>query len=625
MKKPYLFFIFLFKTCIVHGSYETIEFPYYTHENLTKINAYNHKIMELHAEKEDIKKINLRKKHIPLIIFFDPENAETAIKKRTPTHTSIQLKLIALAEADFTPPILLNESILTNLLHNITHKESRLLSFKIEQLEQTYSIYKVLDTQLILLIPHWFKEHYSLKEYFSNITQISLHEIDTKQPSKVDIKNNIKNILNHFTRTFNLKKTDAIFDFYFLGHGGLSKKIVGIHKKILLEMLTFLKNHIRTGVVNIASCYAGGQKIHWLNKRLDSLPFHMIVSSIGETVTISPPYKSQYQKSFTQLIKYFFNDAAYLEYNTTLETTSFLHLIDSFLEFCFIRQGSIHQSEYLPCFKLKESSVIDVPRNTPGFFIIDRHNAHKELRIPPNTHTIVLLTSNINKIIISPTSFKTEHAYKDIEKRMKKLYPGQKKRASQIIPTFIPLISNKEIITFESIEIEQNEFKCGLYSLLTTFFSNDIIYQKIKIKNLSGPFDLEQSIIPIKESFDICKTVEELYTENEEQLKEDDEKLHYLESLYIEEADNLFNTLKTNIDIPHDMASIKNVCIEAEDPDDDDISINGSLSITFDTTQDTTVKSYDTIFPAPHYGATLESIFSQDISMFSQPLWNFKL
>lgn len=554
-----------------------IQYFYYSPENLERLNKINQDlsmlkkdvaqdIKELQAdesvskdEKEKIlletgnrEKIALRKKHIPLLILSDPEDSEGASFERQ--SAALQITLHSVASASFKPLILLNSSI----LENVSRNKKELVGFN--DLETEYSFYFIKDNQFLLLLPAWFKAHYKISDFFNEMQGVSISDYLSNYATPYRGKNpqwlkekrskNKGSFIQDMSAFFKPEgKPLAIYDIFIIGHGAVEKRIAGLDNEDFLALIRFFSSNITTGTLNILSCFVGGKNAHWLNEAIEkeNIEYSVILSGIGETTYKGATVKdSEINKRFNENVRYFFNDAAYVD--ETKE--SFDHLLHGLLLHGLYREGSLHSSEYLPAFKLKGSKRFVPLENVPGYYVIGERNNFSEV-VPKGTHTIIFVVDKMRELRIWPIAFNQTRASEGIKKMLQKLYPEEYKIPKYIMPSLLPFVASDKIEInkiYLFSEVPKTEFKVGIYSFFASFLASKIKYPEIKIKELDGFFDLEQTILTEEEVIQKEQKHIEKYPEYLETIK-DVFKIKGLSKLLQDQVDDFGRIKLLNLSI----------------------------------------------------------------------------
>lgn len=293
------------------------------------------------------------KQHMPMLIIFDQLNDE----KEDANNVSLSSLL---ARAIFAPatPILTTGSVLKNLLvRTRTYPPNHLHSTndKSIQLKQVmdraslnssvWSAYDVPQSQFILLMPKSFIQLNSSTGKNLGIKKLpSLDHLLPKNAVSIPLadqtyqdlitwldsnknasertptnKEEYEKILSYdiskdLDKIFINKSDDSspIWDLFIDGHGTDTPPIIaGLNPAAFNKMLTFFDQKIKTGIVYVLSCSAGGQNRTLLETTQDGVQtnhtFTLILGSISNSTVISEP-----DSLFVTLV-IFFNNAGFIQ------------------------------------------------------------------------------------------------------------------------------------------------------------------------------------------------------------------------------------------------------------------------------------------------------------------------
>ena len=293
------------------------------------------------------------KQHMPMIIILDPLNDEKENSENVPLSSLIARSILARAT-----PLLITGSVLRNLLvrtrtYPPNHPHST--NDKTLQLKEVmdhasldssaWSAYDVPDSQFILLIPKSFTQLITPSGKNMGIKKLpSLDHLLPKDATSVPLANQTyqdlitwldahknaserthtnvqeyEKILSHdiskdLEKIFVNKSDDSapIWDIFIDGHGTVTPAIIaGLNPAAFNKMLTFFDQKIKTGIVYVLSCSAGGQNRTLLETTQDGVhtnhTFTLILGSISNSVAISEP------NSLFLTIIIFLNNAGFIQ------------------------------------------------------------------------------------------------------------------------------------------------------------------------------------------------------------------------------------------------------------------------------------------------------------------------
>ncbi len=520
---------------------------YYSESNLIRINKINEDIAKLNLDAAVDPKQPLRQKHAPLIILSDPLNAEEHSQ-------ALQSMIYDSLYADFKPLILFTASILKRLLQTRNEK-----FIDIENtLSKSYYLYNFPNTQFFMLVPHWFKTFYQ-SDHGLNMYIDQTHLL-TKIPDlikKIDDKINDKNLeelfITDIKKVFRPDHNQAatpIWDIWFEGHGNTDFAICGLYIKTFQEVLNIFSEQLPIGTLYIESCFVGGNNTFTLMDKLSQkpLPYHIILGTIGETKSHKefPSRKKSIFAETNNIISTFFHNAAHIEELDVLQSKktqdkylkkikeikeisqemllkkkkyelkyisnlAFYNMLQSLTKRITTNVGSLHGSEYLPQFKIKESKQFKTLEEEPGFFIIKK-NKSENIDIPSSINTVIIYDKNIKNLNLYSfklvSSFKRVHPQIEMVIRKNKyIYPSfiiiqkteneseKKFSLSSWLYSKETLDTKKASLTIDSLTLHnEKDKKSGIMTFFESAFLTTLIQGKyvIKINRLSGPDDLSQ-------------------------------------------------------------------------------------------------------------------------------------
>lgn len=390
---------------------------YYTPDNLKKINTYNQYILRLHAEArqhiknikknenlslvdkkskiEDLEekaKMPLRKKHIPLYLFIDPDNADKASKLKLSRSflESMVGKHIGSTNMNVIENVLLQEENETggfiNAVKNLFSAKSSDIT---EYIAENHRLLYFKNTNILMFVSKWFFEAYDFSKILQNYEDKSEVLQNNKEFLKFITKYNKKEYPESYVKNIQSifgKKRDQnlhIWDIMIEGHGATKTTIAGLKKEDFLHVLQFLSDNVSVGTVFVESCFVGGKNAFWLENELQGPPlsYHLILSLIGE---VTAHFLSNIDRQIKN-INVFFKNTAQLkaleksykkqsEHDLTKyeeEINLFSKVVLSILNSDYQSLSSFNKSEFLPQFMLKGSNKFETLYDTPGYFFID--------------------------------------------------------------------------------------------------------------------------------------------------------------------------------------------------------------------------------------------------------------
>ncbi|CAN5187931.1 hypothetical protein BH09DEP1_BH09DEP1_6780 [soil metagenome] len=297
-----------------------------------------------------------QQRHAAMEIYIDeldeisPESNNTALTK-----------LISLSLPKQSFPILASAHLIKNLLirsrtydssdFHSQNEDSQYLKKVMKEVNLTHfywDIYDIPQTQFVLLIPKAFSKLYGgaygkvpgLKEINSisaspkaiatnprNKSSLLPGEFENdKQKEEYDYKELIdwleknKKVIpfsaKHLSEIF-INKTDTtspIWDFFIIGHGGFGGPdplIANLKPAIFNSMLSFFDNEIKTGIIYVVSCFAGGQNRTLLETTKEGVQtnhnFIFILGAIGDKPVIT------LNELLNDEVHTFFNNAGFIQ------------------------------------------------------------------------------------------------------------------------------------------------------------------------------------------------------------------------------------------------------------------------------------------------------------------------
>lgn len=271
-----------------------------------------------HLKSLDQKKIQ---KHAPMLIIIDEGQEETTIADNIP----MTLELAYGIKAKFYP-ILTTSSILSGLItrqdknrQNASDKDKEIQDFISPINSQDWQILNVPESQFVLLIPTSFKTMHGSNtgiKPLPDITKFLDGDSNFLLKNLLDKKKKIVPFSKADLDKVFITKTDAnsalIWDFIVAGHGTDNPPIIAnISPTAINEMFNFFDTKIKTGMVLIISCLAGGSNRKLLETTQAGIQinhnFILILNSVAnETITATFPKDFAYAS-------FFFNNAAQIQ------------------------------------------------------------------------------------------------------------------------------------------------------------------------------------------------------------------------------------------------------------------------------------------------------------------------
>lgn len=271
-----------------------------------------------HLRELDQKKIQ---KHAPMLIIIDELQEETEV-----SDSIAMTEELSYAIKRQLYPVLVTASVLRNLLVRMdpkvkqqSEKNNEIQEFTPQITAQNWKIFNVPNSQFVLLVPVNF-----LNIYGSNLGIKPLPELTNlmKDPSNfilkawLDKKKKIIPFSKIDLEKVFVSKSDntgiPTWDFIVAGHGLDNPPIIANLKPATInEMFHFFDTKIKTGIVLIISCYAGGSNRKLLETTQAGIQinhnFVLILGSVAnETVTVTYPKDYDYANLF-------FNNAAQIQ------------------------------------------------------------------------------------------------------------------------------------------------------------------------------------------------------------------------------------------------------------------------------------------------------------------------
>lgn len=308
------------------------------------------------------------KQHAPLLILFDPVNNEPENSDIPSLTATLTFSLI-----NSSYPILVSGYLLKNLLirartydssnFHSKNKASIFLKKIFEQAEFTASVWSVFDvpeSPFVLLMPKVITDLFARTNKKLGIK--SLPSLDNFLPDKIQgaLTNQYQELISwleknkpvkptltlsdseefrklfsyditpHLERIFDNKQDDstAIWDIFFEGHGFIKPPIIGgLTPEYFNKILSFFDQKIKTGILFVRSCSAGGQNRTLLETSQDGIQtrhnFTLILGSISDSISVPTLYGRK------KMITDFFNLAGFIQDRGT----SINNLIRSIVDF----------------------------------------------------------------------------------------------------------------------------------------------------------------------------------------------------------------------------------------------------------------------------------------------------
>ena len=291
--------------------------PYYIKGNLTSLDKKG------------------QRRHAAMKILIDEQNKERVDSNNAPFTSELVLSL-----QDESFPLIISAHLLKNLLirtrtydpsnfHSQNKRSTELKEHmdKVKLVSSQWELYDVPQSQFILLIPKDFSylfqgKNLGLKQLSSLdklIPENDQNQKLTDYPYKelIDWLEQNKKIIPFSPKDLDqifISNSDAtpIWDFYIGGHGEFEPSIIAnLSPAALNSMLSFFDNKIKTGIIYVSSCYAGGKNRTLLETTKDGVQtnhnFIIIIGSIADSIVIS-----QVQVSNDSL-SVFFNNAGFIQ------------------------------------------------------------------------------------------------------------------------------------------------------------------------------------------------------------------------------------------------------------------------------------------------------------------------
>ncbi|GMU19315.1 MAG: hypothetical protein AMXMBFR12_05070 [Candidatus Babeliales bacterium] len=271
-----------------------------------------------HLKSLDQKKIQ---KHAPMLIIIDQLQGETDKNDNIPMtfelSYGIKRKLY---------PILTTASVLKNLLIRMNKHTPHLSEINKDIQEftppitaQDWRIYDVPESQFVLLVPNNFIQIYGTNSGIKPLPEITKLLNTSTNDHLIQWLDKNKKIIPfskaHLERIF-ISKTDQgatpIWDFVVAGHGNDNPPIIAnLSPQSINEMFNFFDTKIKTGMVLIISCLAGGSNRKLLETTQAGIQinhsFILILSSVANEI-INTFYPIDYP-----YLNLFFNNAAQIQ------------------------------------------------------------------------------------------------------------------------------------------------------------------------------------------------------------------------------------------------------------------------------------------------------------------------
>ena len=470
-----------------------------------------------------ITKSETKKEHAPLLILSDPHDSEYK-------SDSLQYVLHDMSIAEWSPTIIVNATILKRLLtkYNSSTKDQYL-----KHILRIYTVSYIKTGSLLLLIPHWLTTSLNAKNCFNPeaftllcktaeeiVSQLNKADqfpknraLDYQVNKKFDDQFliGIKKIL----KTTN--KSAPVWDIWIHGHGYQNSSITGLLKESFDKLISFFSKEISISSLMLESCYIGGNNSNFINRQLKNhnASFNVFLASIGET----PSYVSSINKDlsytsnrwqdpllnreFTSLIQDYFSDVTQIDrveqhYNSPeklpkeklVENKTFESLCKTLFKRTKFGHGSVQKSEYAPFFKLAESDRFKTVKNMPGFFTLKKELEQAIIKVPSETHTLLLETNNINRLQIVPVKQKTEEVNREITQNLRSFF--NRTIPSYFYPSWISLMNNNQIINIGDINLD-TETETGIHNFFGSFLTTNISDFKILIERLTGRNDIREA------------------------------------------------------------------------------------------------------------------------------------
>ena len=266
--------------------------------------------------------------HLPCTILIDPEKHECPDCKLFINTFALAGNLITADNA-----IICTSSLAHNLFYRLQNPETSSFNSLFKQATEDFTfnrtdwdVYDVVNSQFILFVPKKFAPFYNNElniNQSNKLTLINSHL--SEEPNYTNFINwlNVKkntsikfskeNLQTIFISKKNYQQTFApIWDFFVSGHGTMGVHIAGLTHTETTDFLSFFDSEIRTGTLDIMSCYAGGKNLQLLQFEQSGIPvshnYILIVNSISDETVGGLLYISDFFKFTHQ----FFNNAAQL-------------------------------------------------------------------------------------------------------------------------------------------------------------------------------------------------------------------------------------------------------------------------------------------------------------------------
>ena len=291
---------------------------YYDVQNLKTIDTQGqqrHAAMEIYIDEQD--EIN-------------PESTSTALTE-----------IISLSLPKKSFPILASAHLIKNILirsrtYDAAHFHSKDAASKdikesfdkAQFVASEWDIYDVPQTQFILLIPKAFTKLYEdnnlgikkLPSLANLLPAIPDKKTESSYQGLIDWLEKNKSIIPFSSKNLNeifinkKDETTPIWDFFIMGHGGFGvpePAIANLKPAVFNSLLSFFDNEIKTGIIYVVSCFAGGQNRTLLETTKEGVQinhnFIFILGAIGDK-----PVNTVTEK-LDKEIHTFFNNAGFIQ------------------------------------------------------------------------------------------------------------------------------------------------------------------------------------------------------------------------------------------------------------------------------------------------------------------------
>ena len=377
------------------------------------------------------------KQHAPMLILFDPVNSEPETGNTPSITTTLAFSLV-----NPLGPILVSGYLLKNLLirtrtydsDNFHSKNlgSRVLKKIFEQAEFTssaWSVYNVPQSAFVLLVPKVITDLFNrtgkkigLKATLPSLDSLLADKSYQEIIAWLEKNKPVQSIINlvsseefkklfayditpHLEKIFDNKNEDKstpIWDIFFEGHGYINPAIIaGLLPEYFNKVLSFFDRRIKTGILFVRSCLAGGQNRTLLETTQEGVQtkhnFIIILGSITDSIV--PPTK--YGRE--QMITDFFNLAGFIQD----KGTSINNLIRSIVDFN-MNLFSYHGATGFPQIWFPGGYGFQTPQIvnealTIGNVFLKTHQENQEPIFIDNVLIVLLYPRIIDvKLIISP-------------------------------------------------------------------------------------------------------------------------------------------------------------------------------------------------------------------------------